>query len=159
MLNYLDSTYQLSLPDFVWSDCKDEIPRSNIDFLSLYGFDTKDGKSESLFNDQSLNPLFSNNFVRDQWNSKSISHLIHSYDVGLAVFYCFMNIPIPLSFFNKLAKQQDDLRTHTQLLAFFQRLLTDNGSISRKTFFETNKEFGLTPLNRKLRLLPPDLQL
>lgn len=86
------------------------------------------------------------------WNSKVMSHLVNSNNVGLAVFCCLLHSPIPDSFAWIENEHEHDFTSSAQLLVFLQRLVNENVPSLPGIILN-----GYTDLQKQLQVLSPEL--
>ncbi|CAH8617383.1 unnamed protein product [Schistosoma mattheei] len=131
---------QFDWANFVWSDCLRDI---NINDSSVVPDLFSCGKSKS--EETSASSV-------SAWNSKVMSHLVNSNNVGLAVFCCLLHSPIPDSFALIENEHEHDFTSSAQLLVFLQRLVNENVPSLPGIILN-----GYTDLQKQLQVLSPEL--
>ncbi|CAH8660450.1 unnamed protein product [Schistosoma haematobium] len=131
---------QFDWANFVWSDCLRDI---DINDSSVVPDLFSCGKSKS--EETSASSV-------SAWNSKVMSHLVNSNNVGLAVFCCLLHSPIPDSFALIENEHEHDFTSSAQLLVFLQRLVSENVPSLPGIILN-----GYTDLQKQLQVLSPEL--
>lgn len=131
---------QFDWANFVWSDCLRDININDSSVIPDLFSSEKSKSDETSASSVSV------------WNSKIISHLVNSNNVGLAVFCCLLHSPIPDSFALIENEHEHDFTSSAQLLVFLQRLVDENVQSLPGVIIN-----GYTDLQKRLQVLSPEL--